>query len=40
MTTAFKNLKGPLGNQMEYVLCMFEKFMNGYEIQIGADFRS
>jgi hypothetical protein len=33
---ALENLKGAPGNQIEYVLCMFEKFMNGYEIQISA----
>jgi hypothetical protein len=35
---ALENLKGAPGNQIEYVLCMFEKFMNGYEIHVSADF--
>ncbi|MGC1727432.1 MAG: hypothetical protein WA755_18825 [Candidatus Acidiferrales bacterium] len=29
-SAALENLKGASGNQIEYVLCMFEKFMNGY----------
>ena len=37
-SASLKNLKGAASNQMEHVLCMFEKFMNGYEIQISADF--
>jgi hypothetical protein len=32
-----ENLKGPQGNQMEYVLSMLEKLMDGYQIQISAD---
>jgi hypothetical protein len=33
---ALENLKGALGDQIEYVLRMFEKLMNRYEIQIGT----
>src|SRR5487761_614713 len=38
VSAAFENLKRALGNQVEYALCMFEKFMRGYEIQISAVF--
>jgi hypothetical protein len=37
-STGLEHLEGTPGNQIEYVLCMFEKFMNGYEIQISVDF--
>jgi len=34
-STALENLEGALGNQIEYVLCMFEEvFFNGHEIHI------
>src|ERR1700689_2101109 len=34
VSETLENLKGPPSNQMEHVLRMFEKFMNGNEIQI------
>jgi hypothetical protein len=33
-----ENIIGAPGNEIEYVLCMFEKFMNAYEIHVSADF--
>ena len=35
-STVLENLKGALGNQVENVLRMFEKFINGYDIQIST----
>jgi hypothetical protein len=38
VSAALEDLKGAPGDQVEYVLCMVEKFMNGYQIHISADF--